>query len=96
LLKAAGHGWAIRDAIVAALEALPNLINDNINLSSAWIDAMQSLGALEDSANDELESIQSRVLELLKAPDNPDCQAEAWSIFSGRFDHPLAGAYCEV
>lgn len=83
-----------RAALVATLEALP--APRHIFISSMIVEALQGLGALEDSEREHITIVREEVEECLAHPRDPDRQALAYSLHSAQFDHPYAGAYCEV
>lgn len=87
-------GWANendRNAIVAILKELPD--PQNLGLSSALIDALKSLGAMESEEAEQLGSIKAKISLALAEPDAPDMQALAAHIWYARFDHPHEGAF---
>ncbi|MGJ8537660.1 MAG: hypothetical protein ACSHW2_10945, partial [Parasphingopyxis sp.] len=97
LLQAARFSWRADDAdkaaIVDALNELPS--DQHIFLSSSVVEALQALGALEDSEAEQVEPIRQSMRNLLARRD-ADAAELAYTIWVCRFDHPYAGAYCEV
>lgn len=83
-----------RTALIAALEALPD--PGHIFISSMIVEALQGLGALEDSEREHVTVVREQVEQCLADPEDPDRQALAYGLHSAQFDHPYAGAYCEV
>ena len=83
-----------RTVLVTALEALPP--SRHIFISSMIVEALQGLGALEDSEREHITNVREQVEECLAHPKDPDRQALAYSLHSAQFDHPYAGAYCGV
>lgn len=98
LLEAAGFCWAADEVDQAAmrdvLEALPT--PGHPFLSTALIEALQQLGALDEASAEYAVGLKARILEVLERPDDPDAQEEAWSFYGCRFDHPYEAAYSEV
>lgn len=83
-----------RATLIAALEALPE--PGHIFISSMIVEALQGLGALEDSEREHVTAVRDQVERCLTDPNDPDRQALAYGLHSAQFDHPYAGAYCEV
>ncbi len=83
-----------RAALIAALEALPD--PGHIFISSTIVEVLQDLGALEDSEREHFTVVREQVEQCLADPKDPDRQALAYGLHSAQFDHPYAGAYCEV
>ena len=83
-----------RAALIAALEALPD--PGHIFISSMIVEALQGLGALEDSEREHMTVVREQVEQCLADPKDIDRQALAYSLHFAQFDHPYAGAYCEV
>lgn len=83
-----------RAALIAALEALPD--PGHIFISSMIVEALQGLGALEDSEREHMTVVREQVEQCLADPKDLDRKALAYSLHSAQFDHPYAGAYCEV
>lgn len=83
-----------RSALIAAIEALPQ--PGNVFISSMIVDALQGLGALENSAHEHIAVVREEVKQCLAAPEDPDHCALAYGLYYAQFDHPYAGAYCEV
>lgn len=83
-----------RAELITALEALPD--PGHIFISSMIVEALQGLGAIEDSEREHVTVVREQVEQCLADPKNPDRQALAYGLHSAQFDHPYAGAYCEV
>ena len=84
---------ADRAALIEAIEALPC---QHPSLSSSILDALQSLGALEDSERAHHAVVRMAVRQCLSQQNERDNCAKAWDIYSAQGDHPFSGAYCEV
>ncbi len=82
-----------RRALIAAIEAtcLPNGGFD------AWgiIDALKSLGALDDDQEQHVANVRAEIREVLADRDNPDSWKCAVGLWNAQFDHPYDSAYCE-
>ena len=85
---------ADRSALIEAIEALPQ--PQDLFLSSSITDALQSLGAFEDSAREHHTVVREEIRQYLAHPNEGDNCAMAWGIYSAQFDHPFSGAYYEV
>ena len=83
-----------RAELIAAVESLPE--PRHVFLSSAIVEALQGLGALEDSEHDHITVVREAVREYLADPENATKCALAYGLYSAQFDHPYCGAYCEV
>lgn len=83
-----------RRAIIEALEGLPP--PQHLFLSTALVDALQSLGALEDSETEHIDVVRSSIRELLADQNNPDMQALASGVWFSQFDHPYERAYYQA
>jgi hypothetical protein len=97
LLQAAHFSWRANDAEKAAIiDALNELPSDqHIFLSSSVVEALQALGALEESEAEQVEPIRQSVRDLLTRSD-ADAAEMAYTSWVCRFDHPYASAYCKV
>lgn len=85
---------ADRTALVEAIEALPQPTHPFI--STAIVDALQGLGALEMPEREHEDVVQEEIKECLTNPNDPSECAAAYGIYAAQFDHPFSGAYCEV
>ncbi|MBK8082339.1 MAG: NERD domain-containing protein [Devosia sp.] len=93
-------GWcgraddAERQTLIDRIEALPN--EPHIFLSTTVVEALQHLGALEDSADEYKDVVLREVADCLAAPQDPDACARAYSVYSACMDHPYSNAYCAI
>lgn len=85
---------AERIDLIQALEELPS--PEHPFLSTSLIEALQSLGALEESEHEHIDVVRSQIREIFADQNNPDMQASAFGVWFAQFDHPYAGAYCEA
>ena len=83
-----------RAALITALEELPQ--TSNVFISSAILEALQALGALEDSEHEHIAIVWNQVRYCLANPQNADNCATAYSLYAFQFDHPYSGAYSQV
>jgi hypothetical protein len=97
LLQAAHFSWRADDAEKAAIiDALNELPGDqHIFLSSSVVEALQALGALDESEAEQIEPLRQSLRDLLARRDATAAEM-AYTNWVCRFDHPYAGAYCEV
>jgi hypothetical protein len=84
---------AVKQEIIEALQELPN--DQHIFLSTSVVEALQSLGALDDSEVEQIEPLRDQLRGLLARAD-ADAAELAYTIWISQFDHPYAGAYCQV
>ncbi len=63
----------------------------------AWgmIDALKSLGALDDDQEEHVATVRAEMNEVLADRDTPDSWRRAAGLWNAQFDHPYDGAYCE-
>ena len=91
-------GWNATDedrrALIHAVESLPRA--ENLFLSTAIVDALKFLGALNEQESEHLETVRANIAEALQDELDPDRCALACAIWTGQFDHPFEGAYCEA
>jgi hypothetical protein len=82
-----------RRALIAAIDATC-LTNGGYD---AWgiIDALKSLGALDDDQEEHVETVRAEMNEVLADRDNPDSWRRAAGLWNAQFDHPYDGAYWE-
>ncbi|MBL8906852.1 MAG: hypothetical protein JNM20_09270 [Rhizobiales bacterium] len=82
-----------RRALISAIEAtcMPNGGVD------AWgiIDALKSLGALDDDQEEHVVTVRAEMKEVLADGDSPDSWERAAGLWNAQFDHPYDGAYCQ-
>ena len=83
-----------RAELIAAVESLPE--PGHVFISSMIVEALQGLGALEDSERDHIAVVRETVRECLADPEDADRCSVAYGLHSAQFDHPYCGAYCEV
>lgn len=84
---------SLRQEIIDALHELPS--EQHIFLSSLITEALASLGAFEDIEAEETAKLREQVRDLLERGDAEAGQL-ALTIWVCQFDHPFAGAYCQV
>ena len=99
LMDAAAMHCAVEDDAERAelIETIEGLLDGcNPFLSSIVVDALQRLGALDESAREHRTIVRERIGKCLERPTDSESQEEAWGIYSARFDHPYSAAYCEV
>jgi hypothetical protein len=97
LVQAAGHCWeadeAERSALIATIDALQT---NNILLSTAMLEALQQLGALDESAEAHQIDVRIQVEKFLSEPETEENCSAAHNVYNAQFDHPLSSAYWEV
>lgn len=81
-------------ALIQVIESLPQ--PRNVLLSTAIVDALKSLGALEQSEIEYHSTIHEEIGQCLASPNENENCAMAYSIYSSQFDHPFSNAYSEV
>jgi hypothetical protein len=84
---------SVRQEIIDALHDLPS--DQHIFLSSSIIEALASLGAFEDDEAEEAARLREQIRDLLER-GGAEAGQLALMIWLCQFDHPFAGAYCEV
>nr|WP_249780189.1 NERD domain-containing protein [Bradyrhizobium sp. dw_411] len=82
-----------RSSLIAAIEATC-MTNGGYD---AWgmIDALKSLGALDDDQEEHVATVRAEMNEVLADRDTPDSWRRAAGLWNAQFDHPYDGAYCE-
>ena len=80
--------------MIATIEALPQ--SRNIFISTTIVEALQRLGALEDSERGHIAVVLQEIKECLSDPEDADHHSMAYGLYSAQFDHPYSGAYCEA
>lgn len=80
--------------LVQALEELPSPRHPF--LSGSLMEALQSLGALEESEHQYADTVRSEIRSVLADRGNPDMQSLAFSVWFRQFDHPYAHKYYEA
>ena len=83
-----------RAKLIQSVESLPE--PGHIFISTAIVEALQGLGALEDSEREHIAVVREEVRKCFTAPDDADSCAMAYGLYSAQFDHPYFGAYVEV
>ena len=83
-----------RRALIAAIEELPS--PENVMISTSMVEALQRLGALEDSEREHVDIVLQQIRECLADPESVDGRARAYGVYSSQFDHPYSGAYHET
>ena len=98
LLETAGSCHFASEAEKAALiQALESLLPcNNIWLASSITEALQFLGAFEESESGHHTVVCREVRRCLARADEKTNTELAYSIYSRQFDHPFSGAYFEV
>lgn len=76
--------------IIDAFEFAANKVSFSLN--SCIIDALNSLGALEEDRNKYLSIIQDEVNEILNHDDILSDES-AWRFYSNQYDHPFSDSY---
>ena len=82
-----------RRALIASIETTC-MTNGGFD---AWgmIDALKSLGALDDDQEEHVATVRAEMNEVLADRDNPDSWRRAAGLWNAQFDHPYDGAYWE-
>jgi hypothetical protein len=82
-----------RKALIAAIEGTC-ITNGGFD---AWgmIDALKSLGALDDDQEEHVATVRAEMNEVLADRNNPNSWRRAAGLWNAQFDHPYDGAYCE-
>ena len=83
-----------RATLIAALEELPQ--PRNVIISTSILEALQGLGALEESEQEHTAVVWSQIRDCLADPKNADNCAMAYRLYAYQFDHPYCGAYSQV
>ena len=65
-------------------------------LSTAIIDALKALGALELDEQEHVAAVRRMFNEAIAAPGDVERQQLAATLWASQFDHPFDGAYCQV
>ncbi len=97
LLTAAGFVRNVspeaKSRLIAAIEALET--NQNWALNSSIIDALKFLGALDDEAEAQRDTIEDEIRQALADPETDDRCSQALSVCVAMFDHPFDDIYGE-
>lgn len=83
-----------RQELIAVIE--PLMPSNGGFDSIGMIDALKSLGALDDDEADYVVSVKAEMAAVLADRDNPHMWDAAAGLWNAQFDHPYDGAYCEV
>ena len=83
-----------RAALIAALEELPR--PKNVIISTSILEALQGLGALEESEHEYTAVVWNQIRDCIADPENADNCTTAYSLYACQFDHPYCGAYSQV
>jgi len=95
ILDAAQCCWNCNEEERRALvDAINTIETNNIWISTSVIDALKSLGALEEI--DYEETVRCEVEEALSDPENSENWSLARSLYNRQFDHPYDHLYWEV
>ena len=81
-------------ALIQAIESL--LPCESIWLGSSITEALQCLGAFEESELAYCTVVRRQVSHCLARPDEKTSRQLAYNIYMSQFDHPFCGAYAEV
>lgn len=84
----------LKRRLVEALDALLPTVGPM--LSGIVIEALEHMGALEQEANQHLDTVREDLQNLLSGPLDEAQYANAWTAYSYQFDHPFSSAYCEA
>jgi hypothetical protein len=91
-------GWNASEAdkkeLIRAVEALQPV--ENVLLSTAVIDALKFLGALDEQESSHLEAVRREIAVALEDEQDADRCVLACGIWNAQYDHPFDGAYCEA
>jgi len=85
---------ADRVALIHALEELPE--SQNMFISSSIVEALERLGAFEDSAREHESVVREEVTGCLANLEDPESCRRAYAVYNAQFDHPLSAAYFTV
>ena len=83
-----------RDGLISAIEAIPQ--TKDLFTSTAIVDALAALGALEDSERDHIVTVREEIRQCLAHPKDNDRRAQAYRIYAAQFEHPYFRAYYEA
>ena len=86
---------ADRADLIETIESLPS--DRHLFLSSAIVDALKSLGALDQQASEHYEVAREEVRQCLAKPKvAANYSSLAYRIYTSQFDHPYDVAYCQA
>ncbi|MDF5904318.1 hypothetical protein P4152_20810 [Pseudomonas aeruginosa] len=83
-----------QEKLSKALESLLPVLNPILQTTA--LEALSSLGALDDEVKGHETQIRLQVAEVLVDPGAEGAAEIAWEIYSGQFDHPFDMAYINV
>jgi hypothetical protein len=99
LVQTAGYcrnaGEADRLTLIDTLNSLDNS-SGSLGISSTIVDALKSLGALDEDEANYTAIVRDKLKELLTKPDNSEMQDAAAGIWTCQFDHPYESAFNEA
>lgn len=98
ILHAAGFArCAATEKVEALVEAIHSIdaVRESIWVSTAIVDALKFLGALDDSAECAREGIAADFARAIGAEEDEDIRSLAMSVSTAMFDHPYDGIYGE-
>lgn len=82
-----------RRALIAAIEA--TCMSDGGFDAWGMIDALKSLGALDDDQEEHVAIVKAEIEQVLDGRENPEMWRRAAGLWIAQFDHPYDGAYCQ-
>jgi len=95
LLFKARECWLYTEGEKAELiEVLQSLEVNNIWLSTAIVEALKNLGAIENEGYEEI--VISEIEQVLLDPENVDNRKMANGLYISQFDHPYDAVYCKI
>jgi hypothetical protein len=98
LIEAASFCWdteeADRNALIETIDGIPQPQHPFVN--TTIMEALQSLGALEEEERDHLHIAREELKRCLANPNDIGYCFKANRIYVAQFDHPLNGAYYEA
>ena len=92
-LRCDSEDEAERDRLVGLIEGL--LPKTDAWFASIALETLQSLGALDDEAQQHRLVVRRNIEDCLAHPGGSQRQSEAWGIYTAQFDHPYSDAFCE-
>ena len=83
-----------REVLIETIEGLPR--TRNLFLSTAMVEALAKLGALEEYEREHIDVVRSQIGWALSGrPDADKCNS-AYGIYAAQIDHPYSSAYSEA
>jgi hypothetical protein len=98
ILEAAGFvRYAATERVEALVEAIQSIDaeRESIWVSTAIVDALKFLGALDDSAESARQGIAADFARAIGAEEDEDTRSLAMAVSTAMFDHPYDGIYSE-